>query len=236
MRRARRPTRRARPRRPSWSSPRAVAPSRSPFAARSCSAGRPLAAATTPPPSRRSSSRTPRAARAASAGRSAGRPTHGEAERAVALAAVRQAGVERDRAVAGELRHVRRAAPADEDVAVAEQLRIAQEMRQHPVGPMRIGVLERDVHPLRVEREQQCARLRLLLRRGGVVEDADEAVRVLTHVVLPLEPRASAEREVAALAAEAPENPARVPARSCRRPTCSARRRAGCRRGRRRSS
>ena len=77
---------------------------------------------------------------------------------------------------------------------------------------MGVGVLERDVHPLRVEREQQCARLRLLLRRGRIVEDADEAVSVLAHVVLPLEPRALAEREVAALAAESPENPARAPA------------------------
>ena len=77
---------------------------------------------------------------------------------------------------------------------------------------MRVGVLERRVPPLRVEPEQQCTRLRLFLRCGRVVEDADEPVSVLTHVVLPLEPRAGAEREVAALAAESPENPARAPA------------------------
>src|SRR5258705_9746514 len=76
---------------------------------------------------------------------------------------------------------------------------------------MRIGVEERDAHPFRIKLEQQRPRLRLFLRGRSVVEDADNAVRVLAYVVLPFEPGTTSELEVAPPAAEAPEYTARAP-------------------------
>src|SRR5947209_8798574 len=132
-----------------------------------------------------------------------------EAERAVALATLRQARVEYDRTLAGELRHERRAAPADEDVPVREHLRVAHVMGQHMLGAVHVRANERRAHPRFVERQQQRPRLWLLRRRRRVVEDAHEPACVMPHVVLPLEARALAQCEVAALAAEAPQYPAR---------------------------
>src|SRR5262249_7618950 len=49
-------------------------------------------------------------------------------------------------------------------------------------------------------------------------EHRDETAGMLAHVVLPLEPRAAAEREVASLAAETPQHASRVPVELVRRP------------------
>src|SRR5690348_15546202 len=88
---------------------------------------------------------------------------------------------------------------------------------------MRVRANERHALALLIEREQQRTRARLLRRCGCVVEDADETAAVLAHVVLPFEPRARAEREGAALAAEPPQHAAAVPLDLVRGPGVAAR-------------
>src|SRR5919197_4605563 len=48
-------------------------------------------------------------------------------------------------------------------------------------------------------------------RRGAVVEDADRSVGLPPRVVLPRKTRAAAEREVAVIAAETPDDSSRSP-------------------------
>src|SRR5262249_27801281 len=145
-------------------------------------------------------------------------PDPRESKRAIALAGARKAGIEDDRAAAVELGRVRRASPADEHAAARKQLRAPEKVGEDGIRSMRVCVHERDALPLRVERELERARLRLLLRRRGVVEDGDEAALVLADVVLPLEPGTRPEPKVAPLAAQAPEYAARAPLELVGRP------------------
>src|SRR5262245_45259607 len=91
-------------------------------------------------------------------------------------------------------------------------------MGEHPLRPMRVRPYERHAHPLRVEREQQCPRLRLFLRRGSVVEHTDEAAGMLAYVVLPLEADTRPELEVAPLPTQTPEHAAGAPVDLVSRP------------------
>ncbi len=140
-------------------------------------------------------------------------PSPGEAERAVVLAAVRQRRVELHGAAFRELREVRIGAPADEDVAVPEQLHAA-ELVCVQRGSVDVLVLERRAHALRVQPEDDPARARY-----AVVEDREDApALVAARVVLQREVRAGAEREVAPLTAEPPQHRSRLPVHLVHRP------------------
>ncbi len=143
----------------------------------------------------------------------------GQAEGAVVLAAVGEPGVVADRAVGGELGEVRLAPPADEEVAVVEELDVAHEPGDQPVGPVHVGADERGAAPRVVEADQHPLRLRLHLGRRPVVEDAQQgAVPVQARVVLPGEDRAAPHAEVALLASEPPEDLAALAADQVHRP------------------
>src|SRR2546423_10814556 len=117
------------------------------------------------------------------------------------LLAVAEVRVEEDLAVLAQLADVRPAAPADEDVAVGEELRVALERRQQLLR-MVVAAHEGGALVLLVEPQQQDARL-LVHRRGrAVVEDRDRPVRLAADIVLPREARTRAERERALLAAQ----------------------------------
>src|SRR5262249_18329544 len=130
-----------------------------------------------------------------------------EAQDAVVLPPAGEPHVEAERAVASELGDVGPAAPAEQRVAVREHLHAAHEVRDE--APRTMGVLTEEprVHPLVIEADDQAARLRLDLRRGPVVEDADLlSTGERAGVVLPREDGAGPHPEVALAAAEAPEH------------------------------
>ena len=113
-------------------------------------------------------------------------------------------GVEEHATGAVELRDARRFAPADEHVAVREQLHAALAAGEDP----RMGVLaqERRRHRPLVDVEDQAARAPLDRRRRAVVEDRERSIGLAARVVLPGEVAAGAHLEVAALAAETPDD------------------------------
>ena len=137
--------------------PPASASSRIPFGRRAGRSGeprrsRPGGAATTPPRWRRSSSRTPRArVRRVRPVGGATRPR--EAERAVALAAVRQARVERDRR-RSRVNSVTYGAPPQptKTLPLSRSCALPRKCESTAFGPVGEGLLERNVHPFRVER------------------------------------------------------------------------------------
>src|SRR5206468_5269926 len=140
-----------------------------------------------------------------------------EAVRAVAVRvlprrlAVPEVRVEEDVAVLTQLAHVRPPAPAHEDVAVREELRVALERREQLLRVL-VAADERCTLVLLVEPQDKDAR-QLVHRRGGaVVEDRDGSVRLPPHVVLPREPDARPEPERALLAAEPPADTPRLAA------------------------
>ena len=90
--------------------------------------------------------------------------------------------------------------PADEDVAVRENLDVAL-ARCEQVAGMRVGAAERYGATLLVDVEHDRARDRV-----AVVEQADRSVRLPPGVVLPGEHRRRGEREVRPLASEAPHD------------------------------
>jgi len=135
-----------------------------------------------------------------------------EAVGAVVLAAARQLRVEEDRAVRAELGDVGLVPPADHDVAVRQDLRVAHELRHEPVRRVDELPDEARARIPGVEPDQEHPRLRLDLRRCAVVEDTDEVRPVMACVVLPGETRAGTHLEVASLPAESPDDAPGLPA------------------------
>src|SRR3712207_5226467 len=127
-----------------------------------------------------------------------------EAEGAVRLDLGGKTRVEEEVPVAVVLGEVGRAAPADEHVAVRQDLHVALVGGE---GLLRVEVLlqEGGRHRLLVEPEADAPRLIL---HGGppVVEEGDRAVGVAAGVVLEGEPRPLPHLEVAPLAAQAPDD------------------------------
>ena len=128
-------------------------------------------------------------------------------QRAVVLAAVGQVGVEEQLTVVAVLREVRRGAPADEDVAVRQNLGAPERMREQR-WVVRVLLVQRRAHARRVERDHERLRLRLHLGRRPVVEEADQLVgrAVMPRVVLEREAGARAHGEVALLATQPPDD------------------------------
>src|SRR5206468_1245796 len=96
-------------------------------------------------------------------------------------------------------------APADEDVAVRQDLRVAFEGDEQSLR-MAVALDQRDALRSHVDTQAQDPRELLDRRSRAIVEERDRAVALAARVVLPLEVRAGAHLEVALLAADTPEH------------------------------
>ena len=122
---------------------------------------------------------------------------------AIGLGRRGETDVEDDTSVRREFCEGAPIAPADEQVAARERLRVALAAGEQPGGVReareQTGGLRGHVHG-----DVQGARLLLLRRRGRIVEQGDGAVGHQPCVVLPFELHSGSQRDTAAPAAELP--------------------------------
>src|SRR5215213_10380341 len=132
----------------------------------------------------------------------------GEAEGPVGLTLGREAGVHEQLAVARELGYERRAPPADEHVAVGQDLCVALGGSGDPIGGD-ILAQQCGFHLVFGETYNDRAGLIIEVGMSAVVEDGDGAVLLTAGIVLEGGPGSLPHLEVALLATKPPQDIAR---------------------------